>query len=532
MNTPIHSRDSRPFLFRHGVEMMAAAGVLFILQTGLIPFDFEWRTGGRGGDDDFFGAATSSFTFPDIISNLFLYLPLGALLHWSLCRRVGRALVAALLTLVFAAILSGGIEWLQAYSPSRVSSLIDLTCNVLGTAVGIVAGHAMQWIVPRLTATTLFEFHFRPQNATLLVYCGLLVIVAAMPFSLSLDTGLFKKSLKTADWVPFASVRASEGGVHSSDHTTSHHAHAYASWRTMKCWSRWAMETASFALLIWLLYPTLRGYYGFGRASGICMAIWLCALLACLLSLFQLFNIVRDFDVTDILFRLFGAGLGLAAYESSRRPVGVAPFGGDDGWRRAPQVGCILALVYIVYVGVIPLSFTQDSGGLTHAVGSAEFWPFRGYFETRFDLMMDDVMEKLGVYAVFAAFLVLSRPSLQLLSLHRRVAWAALLGAVLSVPLEIVQAYIPVRVMSLTDPVLAACGSAAGVLLLAHATDFYFYARSSEFFAKVASDESRGGSRRMSPTDSLIAELMDEKEGAPIEPSVDREPTRPSSPSR
>ncbi|MCH8148714.1 MAG: VanZ family protein [Planctomycetes bacterium] len=528
MNTPVHSRDSRPFLFRRGVELLAAAAILFILQTGLIPFDFEWRAGGRGSDY-FFGVATSSFTFPDIISNLFLYLPLGAFVHWSLCRLVGRAVVAALLTLVLGAILSGGIEWLQAYSPSRVSSLIDLTCNVLGTAVGIVAGHAMQWIVPRLTTTTLLEFRHRPRNATLLVYCGLLVVVAAMPFSLSLDTGLFKKSLKSADWVPFASVRAYAGGAHSSDHTTSHRAHAYAKWRTMKIGSRWAMETASFALLIWLLYPTLRGYYGFGRANGICMAIWLCALLACLLSLFQLFNITRDFDVTDILFRLVGGGIGLATYESSRRSVEVAPFR-SDGRRRAPKVGCILILAYIVYVGVIPLTFSRG-GGLTNAVGGEEFWPFLGYFATRFDLMMDDVMEKFGVYAVFAALLVLSRPALQLFSLPRRVVWVAFLGAAISVPLEIVQAYIPVRVTSLTDPILAACGSAAGVLLLAHATNFYYYARSSEFFAKVASEESRRGSRRMSPTDSLIAELMDEKEGAPTEPSLDREPTRPSNPS-
>ncbi|MCH8243038.1 MAG: hypothetical protein IH897_10565, partial [Planctomycetes bacterium] len=116
MNTPDPNRASRPFLFRYGTEMLAAAAVLFILQTGLVPFDFEWRAGGRGSDD-FFGVATSSFTFPDIISNLFLYLPLGAFLHWSLCRRVRSAVVAALLTLVLSAILSGGIEWLQAYSP-------------------------------------------------------------------------------------------------------------------------------------------------------------------------------------------------------------------------------------------------------------------------------------------------------------------------------------------------------------------------------------------------------------------------------
>ena len=110
--------------------------------------------------------------------------------------------------------------------------------------------------------------------------------------------------------------------------------------------------------------------------------------------------------MTDILFRLLGAGVALTAYESSRRSVKRTPQNGAAGWHRAPPAGCILALAYIVYVGVIPLTFSSSSGGLTNAVGSEKFLPFMGYFLTRFDLMMDDVMEKFGIYALFAALLV------------------------------------------------------------------------------------------------------------------------------
>ena len=531
MNTPAHSRTLSPFLFRHGVDLLAVAAVLFILQTGLIPFDFEWRAGGRGSDD-FFGFATSSFTFPDIISNLFLYLPVGACLYWSLRRRVGHGAVAALLTLVLSGILSVGVEWLQAYSPSRVSSLIDLTCNLLGTAVGIVSGGALQWTARRFMTSALHEFHLRPGNSLCVAYCGALVVVAAMPFSLSLDPGLFKKSLKSADWVPFASVRATNGDEQQAYVATSQQGHVYARWRVMKCWSRWAAEAASFAFLAWLLYPVLRGYYGFGRAGVVGMALWLCAFFACVLSLFQLFSVTRDFDVTDILFRLVGAGLGLTAYGTSRRSVEPDSSDSFAGGRRAPAIGCALTLAYITYIGVIPLAFSATTGGLSTAVAAEKFWPFRGYFVTRFDLMIDDVLEKLAIYALFAALLVLSRPALQRLSLHRRVAWMACLGAAVSIPLEIVQAFIPVRVTSLTDPILAACGAAAGVLLLAHATTFYYFARSSDFAALVASDESHRRSRHLSLTDALVAQLMDEKEGAPKERGVEREPANPSSPTR
>lgn len=529
MNTPVPNRASSPFLFRHGVDLLAVAAVLFILQTGLIPYDFEWRAGGRGSDD-FFGFATSSFTFPDVISNLFLYLPVGAFLFWSLGRRVGHAAVAALLTLVLSAILSGGIEWLQAYSPSRVSSFIDLTCNLLGTAVGVVIGGAVQWTAPRFMKAALHEFHLRPGNSLCVAYCGALVVIAAMPFSLSLDPGLFKKSLKSADWVPFASVRAANGDEQQAHVATSEPGHTYARWRVMKCWSRWAAEAASFAFLAWLLYPVLRDYYGFGRGGVIGMTLWLCAFFACALSLFQLFSVTRDFDVTDILFRLAGAGLGLITYGTSRRSIEPASSDGVADGGRAPAIGCALTLAYITYIGVIPMTFSATNGGLSNAVSAEKFWPFRGYFVTRFDLMIDDVMEKFAIYALLAALLVLCRPALQRLSLHRRVAVMACLGAAISVPLEIVQAFIPVRVTSLTDPILAACGSAAGVLLLAHATTFYRFARSNDFAALAASEESHRRSRHLSLTDALVAQLMDEKEGAPKEPGIEREPTKPSHP--
>ena len=143
---------------------------------------------------------------------------------------MGRAAVAALLTLALSAILSGGIEWLQAYSPSRVSSLIDLTCNLLGTAVGIVIGGAVQWTVPRLMTAALHEFHLRPRNSLCVAYCGALVVIAAMPFSLSLDPGLFKKSLKSADstFVPF--------GVPG---TVARHDSALAFWRSEALRKEW-----------------------------------------------------------------------------------------------------------------------------------------------------------------------------------------------------------------------------------------------------------------------------------------------------
>src|SRR3990172_3071318 len=100
MNTSRAPHPATSFLIRYHVELLTAFVVLFILQSGTVPFDFNTK-GAAAHPRIFFDAATSTFTYPDVASNLFLYFPLGVLLHWSLCRRRMTRVVAMLTTLVF-----------------------------------------------------------------------------------------------------------------------------------------------------------------------------------------------------------------------------------------------------------------------------------------------------------------------------------------------------------------------------------------------------------------------------------------------
>jgi VanZ family protein len=54
--------------------------------------------------------------------------------------------VAVVLAVVAGLVVSFAIEYLQAYLPSRDSSLRDLITNVLGTAIGAIAA---AWLVRR-----------------------------------------------------------------------------------------------------------------------------------------------------------------------------------------------------------------------------------------------------------------------------------------------------------------------------------------------------------------------------------------------
>ncbi len=67
----------------------------------------------------------------DIVVNVLLYMPFG---YWFL-RSAGRR--RAGLAVACAGILSLVTEWTQLYSHSRFPSLTDVTCNVIGAAVGV-----------------------------------------------------------------------------------------------------------------------------------------------------------------------------------------------------------------------------------------------------------------------------------------------------------------------------------------------------------------------------------------------------------
>lgn len=82
------------------------------------------------------------YTGFDLASNVVAYLPFGFLLTSALYRH-GAPWRAALLTVLGGALLSGLLELVQNYLPSRVPSNLDLACNSLGSLLGAVAG--LRW---------------------------------------------------------------------------------------------------------------------------------------------------------------------------------------------------------------------------------------------------------------------------------------------------------------------------------------------------------------------------------------------------
>jgi len=76
--------------------------------------------------------------FSDIILNIFIFIPLGILIHGMLRNRYGLTMMISIMALLFGALFSLSVESLQYFIMSRNSSLIDVATNMTGTAMGVV----------------------------------------------------------------------------------------------------------------------------------------------------------------------------------------------------------------------------------------------------------------------------------------------------------------------------------------------------------------------------------------------------------
>lgn len=513
------SSPSRYFLARRLVELLTGFAVLLVLQTGLVPFDFATPEG-QTGSNDLFGVRLSALTSADLISNVFLYLPVGALLFWTLRRALRSTVTAALLAMVLSAVLSGTVEWLQSFSPVRVSSMVDLVSNVFGAGLGVSLAVVAAWSVPHLIDDVLNALRQRPLTVGTKAYVCVLVMFAVMPFSFSLDPGLLKRSIKQVQVVPFASFESNWQQAEAARAAGDPAAYAEARWQAMRCWSRWSAEVASFAVLSWLVLSLFLTDYGFHRISATTLTWWLCGGLAIGLSLLQIPVVTRGVDATDVLFRgvgMLAGSLARLGWKSDAR--GRDRVASGRLVRRAAAVGCVLVLLYLVMTGMMPFVFEVAIAGPARALTSTSFLPFHGYFATRFDVMMADLMEKFAAYVLFAAMLITARPALRDAGGLKGMFKVVCLGVTVATLIEFVQMFVPTRVAGLTDLIIAACGCATGVMVQEHVVKFRSVARS------LATDASET-TPPLSPTDELLAQLTDAHPDSPVEEVPDQRVSR------
>lgn len=112
----------------------ALAWCVLIVYASLHPFA-GWRDSGASPLDFLDNGWPRYWTVFDLAANVVAYVPIGFFLTLALSRLPGRWTGAVVATLL-AALLSGTMEALQTWLPSRVPSHLDLACNALGGLIG------------------------------------------------------------------------------------------------------------------------------------------------------------------------------------------------------------------------------------------------------------------------------------------------------------------------------------------------------------------------------------------------------------
>lgn len=144
--------------------------IALILYGSLYPWHFDWWRSSESPLDVLLRSwprHVDRWVLRDVVLNLLLYTPLGLTAFLAVARRHSRALAAAS-AVVLGAALSAGVEIAQVYVPGRVSSLLDVTTNCLGTVAGVFAAAAFQ---SRIEALLGRRRHHHAPAAALLLAC-------------------------------------------------------------------------------------------------------------------------------------------------------------------------------------------------------------------------------------------------------------------------------------------------------------------------------------------------------------------------
>jgi glycopeptide antibiotics resistance protein len=522
MNAEDRQEFKTPLIQRRYVECLGALALLFILQASFVPFDFSFDSVGEGSRV-YFDSTVGRLTLSDIISNIFLYTPVGALGVWTLRRWGISRFVAALGVILFGALLSVTVEHVQYYSPSRVSSMIDVASNSVGVTVGVVLSFACQMIVPRMIEAIACEFREQPKVAIVKTYVLVLFLFASMPFAFSFDTNRLKQSVKSMSLRPFATGTWHEAPPDTAMVSANLLSTDYNRWTALRSWSRWALEFAAFVVFAWLVHSMCVEHYGFTRRATNWLTWWFAVALSIGLSILHIPLMMRNLDITDVMFRLLGVSVGVVSRSCllDNRSGGTRTLmpATRQMLGRAAIAVCVL---FIVYTGILPMTFSMPEGGVRSTFSSSAFLPFMAYFVTRFDLMMTDVMEKFASYAVLGVLLARFWRGAVSPSVYRSALSAATVCVLLACAVETVQLFIRVRVVSLTDPLLASGGAVVGVV--GYAKFMVFYRKATGVTLREPDLAAAPGSGTLGPTDALIASLTEPHDEAPREPG--RRPRR------
>ncbi|GJM25287.1 MAG: hypothetical protein DHS20C16_17020 [Phycisphaerae bacterium] len=470
---------------------MTAAYALVVLWGGLVPFDFSFHAHSFNGRW-WFGLPVQQPHWADLASNVALFLPLGALVRATLWKRGWWPSVSLIVSIAICAAMTYGIEVTQLVSEKRISSAADFGANLLGALAGVVlmtfarsAGFVFRdafWSVGRRWRESLIE---RPSAVMAQMCAVLLFLAAASPFDLTFSPNLIYRSVTESHLIPFANdARLSTTITNTHDNTDRRTEFRRRNDRWQRTFD-YASTAAGFGLLAILICYYLKNHC---KVVGRRRAFWCmqaCGMLAVFSSGAQLFVLSRSLDTTDILMALVGASLGIMVADRCAMMWAWARQNGESGDRVALlRTACVGLFVLVVARELAPFHFSMEASHIKGQLGDVEFLPFKSYQTARLPVAVEDLLAKFFRFALLGAALTAWRCRGKFSKDMGQMGRAALGIGALVAALEVLQILLPARTPAMTDVLLAAIGSAAGVAMLRIAVAVKRAVESNVFSAK------------------------------------------------
>lgn len=465
------------FMQRRSVEVFTVLFLVYVAYSSLYPFEVSYREFAFSANRSLLGLDSPPASRLDIVANVFLFLPAGFLLQWSFKRAGASNFRAMVPTVLLGAALAYTCEWLQRFSPIRVSSYADFACNAFGTVCGAMLAVGVLQLSCGTIEKLKSELRCRPA-ATAPKVCALcLTLLALLPLDFRISPRRIGAAIHQAHYIPFGRLQVLEQ-EHDRLIAAGKVAGAYrVEYNRLMFYGRCAAETGGFILFGMLLMHLLRRHYGFGALAGCWTTWWLALMLAIPLNLVQLVVASRDVDVTFLIMNVIGAIVGTGVYESGWLPIREK--GIDYAFKKAARWALVGLVAYFIYTGLVPFRFSPDSAFVAQQTTKADVIPLERYFEARWPTAAADMISKITVFALIGAVLSSVWGRLRSGPNRQRIGYLLTFSVLVAVPVELAQFFLPLRTPSVTAVLLAMTGALAGYLTYQWAVAYYRRARSS-----------------------------------------------------
>jgi glycopeptide antibiotics resistance protein len=400
---------------------------LFIVYATLLPFNFSAPADLiRRRIERIWTHPLTGGSWQDVEGNVLLFVPWGFLLAMELARRGFGFIVTVAAAMCTGALLSGSVEVVQLFAPSRTGSFIDLVTNSFGATVGALIGWPWVRLVWPVVSVRLRHWITARPLLTCALVTGVVMLFAGLsPFSFRLSAHDVKAAVSAAQLIPFG--RQAVEPVRSAKPLN------------------WAAELLTWTLAGGLFALAARESRLSRGAVIIAAAVAASVLLSLAVETCQLAVPARDVDATSMVLALLGSALGAGA---------VIRLGNADSHRLiAPAIAIwCLAVIFTVWN---PPHFTAPARPYWRLERVVPFW---SYFRSR---TLADLADVIGQVLIFMPLGVL----LAARTNRQSFAGALIFGLLFGVVIEVGQAFLPARTTDMSDAITAAAGAGLGLAL-------------------------------------------------------------------